>query len=72
MEVPILCLVAIIMVIWLLMLMSENRSLKEEVKKLKRQLHDAMANSPLRVEVSRGRKLTPAEINRVNSAPDRH
>jgi hypothetical protein len=66
-----LCLVCIIMVVWLLMLMSENRRLKADVAKLKYQLRDYLDDPSRRVEIRPGRKLTTSEINRISQPTQR-
>lgn len=65
----ILCLASVCMVSWILLLMHENRGLKEDLKKLRRQLQDELARSTPRVDVGAGRKLTTSEVNRVSTAP---
>lgn len=61
-----LCIVCIFMVLWLLLLMSENRGLKNDVAKLKGQLRDQLEKNQTKLEIGAGRKLTAAELNRVN------
>ena len=61
-----LCLVCIVMVLWLLLLMAENRKLKAETAKLRRQLRDHLGSAFGHLEIRPGRKLTASEVNQVD------
>ncbi|MCE9612801.1 MAG: hypothetical protein K8T26_00905 [Lentisphaerae bacterium] len=61
-----LCLVAVCMVIWILLLMSENSRLKREVAELKSTVKDRLDQATGGVEVRAGRRLTRSEVDRAS------
>ncbi|MDA0577639.1 MAG: hypothetical protein O3B24_06015 [Verrucomicrobia bacterium] len=59
------------LVIWILLLMSENRALKSENTKVKNQLRDHMEKHFQQVAVIAGRKLSANEVNRITQSAER-
>lgn len=59
------------LVIWILLLMSENRALKSENTRVKNQLRDHMEKHFQQVAVIAGRKLSANEVNRITQSAER-
>lgn len=66
MTTPILCLVAMLLVAWVLLLMSENSALKKQNQTLQREMRERLERATGNVEVTQGRRLTPSEVGRID------
>ena len=67
MAIPLLCVVALLQVIWILLLLSENRGLKSDLQALKQRLQHELDRARGGIQVGSGRRLTPSEIARAET-----
>lgn len=66
MSTPILCLVALLLVVWILLLRSENNALKKQNQTLQREMRERLNRATGGVEVTQGRRLTASEVGRID------
>lgn len=66
MSIPVLCLVALLLVVWILLLRSENSALKQQNQKLQREMRERLERATGGVEVTQGRRLTASEVGRLD------
>ena len=72
MSMPILCLVAFILVVWVIVLKMENQSLKADNAKLKERLGEHVDRATGGLKAEKGRRLSAGEVMRAEKSTWRH